>query len=90
MGIGHTRSSTRHRVSRQRSRYVLESNSLIFAEAAAGGSVLADRRLVFLGADQHGELLEVMAIETADGALLIIHAQPIRDRCLKLLKGGLR
>ena len=51
--------------------------------------VLDDPRLVFLGPDPDGELLEVMAIETDDGGLLIIHAQPIRDRYLKLLEGGL-
>lgn len=89
MEIKHTRSSTRHRISRQRSRYVVESTSVIFAEPAPGGSVLSDPRLVFLGPDERGKLLEVMAIQTDDGGLLIIHAQRIRDRYLALLKGGL-
>jgi hypothetical protein len=44
---------------------------------------------VFLGPEEDGELLEVMAIETDSGGLLVIHAQPIRDRYLDLLKGGL-
>ena len=44
---------------------------------------------MFLGPDEHGELLEVMAIETESDGLLIIHAQPIRNRYLELLKGGL-
>lgn len=89
MGIRHTRSSTRHRISRPRSRYVVETTSVVFAAEAPSESVLADPRLVFLGPDQHGELLEVMAIQTDDGGLLIIHAQPIRDRYLKFLEGGL-
>ena len=57
-----------------RSRYVVETTSVIFAEPAPSGSVLADPRMVFLGPDQQGELLEVMAIQTDDGGLLIIHA----------------
>jgi hypothetical protein len=48
-----------------------------------------DSRLVFPGPDEQGELLEVMAIETDTGGLLIIHAQPIRNRYLEFLKGGL-
>ena len=53
------------------------------------GSALSDPRLVFLGPDATGQLLEVMAIQTKDDKLLVIHAQPIRARYLKLLTGGL-
>jgi hypothetical protein len=87
--IKHTRSATRHRISRQRSRYVVETTGVIFAEDPPVGSPLADQRLVFLGPDADGELLEVMAIRTDDDGLLVIHAQPIRARYLKLLTGGL-
>ena len=89
MEIKHTRSSTCHRISRKRSRYVVETTSVIFRESAPKDSPLADPRFVFLGADEQGELLEVMAVETDTGGLLIIHAQPIRDRYLELLKGGI-
>ena len=89
MEITHTRSATRHRISRVRSRYVAETTSVVFRENAPKGSPLTDPRLVFLGPDEQGELLEVMAIETDTGGLLIIHAQRIRDRYLELLKGGL-
>jgi hypothetical protein len=41
---------------------------------------------VFLGPDQDGELLEVMAVEIADG-LLVIHAMKIRTKYLDYLKG---
>jgi len=87
--ITHTRSSTRHRISRKRSRYVVETTRVIFRENAPKGSPLNDPRLVFLGPDEHGELLEVMAIETDTDALLIIHAQPIRNRYREQLEGGL-
>ena len=89
MEIKHTRSSTRHRISRKRSRYVVETTSVLFKENAPKGSPLNDPRLVFLGPDQNGELLEVMAIETETGGLLVIHAQRIRDRYLRLLERGL-
>ena len=89
MEVKHTRSSTRHRISRKRSRYVVETTSVIFREDAPKGSPLSDPRLVFLGPDEEGELLEVMAIETDTGELLVVHAQGIRDRYLRLLKGGL-
>lgn len=69
--------------------YVVETTSVIFTEPAPSGSVLADPRLVFLGPDRQGVLLEVMAIQTDDGGLLIIHAQPIRERYLRILEGGL-
>jgi hypothetical protein len=68
---------------------VVETTSVIFKEDAPQGSPLHDPRLVFLGPDEDGELLEVMAIETDSGELLIIHAQRIRARYLKLLEGGL-
>lgn len=56
---------------------------------APKGSPLTDPRLVFLGPDEDGELLEVTAIETDTGGLVVIHAQRIRDRYLRLLQGGL-
>jgi len=87
--IKHARSSTRHRISRPRSRYVVETASVIFRENAPRGSSLGDSRLVFLGPDEQGELLEVMAIETDTRGLLIIHAQHIRNRYIELLEGGL-
>jgi hypothetical protein len=62
---------------------------VIFKEQAQKDSPLRDPRLVFLGPDEHGKLLEVMAIETDTGGVLIIHAQPIRNRYLELLEGGL-
>ena len=86
----HARSSTRHRISRQRSRHVVQTTGVIFAEPAPADSPLGDERLMFLGPDADGQLLEVMAIQTEDDGLLVIHAQPIRARYLTLLEGGLQ
>lgn len=43
----------------------------------------ASLRLVYLGDDEEGIALEVMAVELADDALLVIHAMPLRDRYRK-------
>lgn len=40
----------------------------------------ASPRLVFLGDDEDGVGLEVMAVELEDDSLLVIHAMPLRDR----------
>lgn len=40
----------------------------------------ADDRILFLGPDQHGVPLEVLAIELAGGELLVIHAMKLRRR----------
>lgn len=71
------RSATKHRISRQRSRHVVENCGLYFEQAS---SAEADRRLVILGDDMNDVPLEVMAVELEDGGLLVIHAMPLRDR----------
>jgi hypothetical protein len=78
------RAATKHRISRERSRYVIEHCDLCFeeeppADAPAGASM----RLVFLGDDAKGTALEVMAVELDDGSRLVIHAMPLRDRYRK-------
>jgi hypothetical protein len=87
--ISWTRSATRHRISRRRSGYVVRTTGVIFREPARTGSPLTDDRLVFLGPDEDGVLIEVMAVETERSGLLIIHAMPIRHRYLNLLTGGM-
>lgn len=39
-----------------------------------------DDRLLFLGDDQTGRALEVMAVELADGRLYVIHMMDLRDK----------
>lgn len=76
------RSASRHRISRERSRYVIENCDLLFDEAPPPGSrtLSLDLRVVFLGDDQEGVALEVMAVELDDNALLVIHAMRLRKR----------
>lgn len=74
------RSATKHRISRERSRHVIEHCGLRFEQAPSPGRAAADIRLVFLGDDADGVALEVMAIELEDGGLLVIHAMLLRDR----------
>jgi hypothetical protein len=78
------RAATKHRISRECSRYVIEHCGLRFEEepppdAPAGAST----RLVFLGDDAKGTALEVMAVELEGGGLLVIHAMPLRNRYRK-------
>lgn len=84
MNLKWARSATKHRISRERSRYVIEHCGLRFRqESPANAPVGASSRLVFLGDDTDGVALEVMAIELDDESLLVIHAMPLRDRYQK-------
>jgi hypothetical protein len=80
------RSATKHRVSRKRSAYVVQTATTILSQPAPVGSRLISDRLVFLGADEDGAMLEVMAVET-DHGLLIIHAMSMRAKYANHVKG---
>jgi hypothetical protein len=74
------RSATKHRIARERSRYVIEHCGLLFEQPPpAGAPAGAEPRLVYLGDDADGVALEVMAVELEDGSLLVIHAMALRD-----------
>ena len=49
-------------------------------DPAADASENASLRLAFLGDDEDGIALEVIAIELDDDSLLVTHAMPLRDR----------
>jgi hypothetical protein len=72
------RSATRHRIKRSRSQFVIEHCGLIFYVAPPAND--QDERLLFLGDDESGIALEVMAVELEGGDLYVIHAMPLRDR----------
>jgi hypothetical protein len=72
-------------ISRSRSRYVVETANTIISQPAPTRSKVKDDRIVFLGTDQTGVLLEVVAVE-ADAGLLIIHAMRMRDRYRTYMK----
>jgi len=78
------RAATKHRISHERSRYAIEHCGLRFEQAPpADAPENASPRLVFLGDDEAGAALEVMAVELEDDSLLVIHAMPLRDRYRK-------
>lgn len=84
MNLRWARSATKHRISRERSRYVIEHCGLRFEESpSANAPASPDPRVVLLGDDADGVALEVMAIELEDNSLLVIHAMPLRDRYRK-------
>lgn len=81
MDLRWVRSATKHRIARERSRYVIEHCGLRFEQQPpAGAPAGAEPRLVYLGDDADGVSLEVMAIELEGGSLLVIHAMALRDR----------
>lgn len=74
------RSADKHRVSRRRTRFVIDRCRLRFNEAPPPDSPDgADPRLVYLGDDLQGRALEVMAVEQEPGSLLVIHSMELRD-----------
>lgn len=84
MKLRWARSATKHRISRERSGYVIDRSGLRFEQGPpAGAPADADPRLLYLGDDADGVALEVMAVELEDGSLLVIHAVPLRERYRK-------
>jgi hypothetical protein len=79
--ITFARSATKHRISRERSLYVIERCGIQFVQRRwdpAASDV--DRRIVFLGDDLEGIALEVMAAEREEDEFLVIHAMNLRSR----------
>jgi hypothetical protein len=57
---------------------VIEHAGLRFRVPLPAGT--GDARLLYLGDDEDGVSLEVMAVELADEELYVIHAMPIRKK----------
>ena len=57
---------------------MIEHCGLVFRVPFLSGH--QDERLVFLGDDEDGVSLEVMAVELDDGDLYVIHAMTLRKR----------
>lgn len=74
------RSATKHRISRKRTRYLLENCLLILKEDPPQCAAALATRWVFLGEDKAGVALEVIAVETGQENLLVIHAMNLRSR----------
>jgi hypothetical protein len=78
MSIEFWPSASRHGISHERARYVVETCVCPFypPDPDPGDEDL----VVFLGPDNGGVPLEVVAVELANGDLLVIHAMRLRDR----------
>lgn len=75
------RTATKHRISRPRIRFVIEHCFLVLEEdPPADRPGAGDTRLVFLGNDPRGVPLEVIAVESGRGDLMVIHATELRAR----------
>jgi hypothetical protein len=79
-------SARKHRIGRARVRQVLEDP---VAEAILPAENGRQERLVFLGDDESGRALEVMAVRTDEG-LLVIHAMDLRPKWRKLYEEAKR
>lgn len=75
-----TRSATKHRISRERSLYVVRHAGVCRRESEYPEEWDRDPRFLFIGLDLEGMPLEVVAVATEDGSLVIIHAMPLRER----------
>jgi hypothetical protein len=84
--IHFTRSATRHRISRERSLYVIEQCGIQFVERRRSDNwgYGPDKRVLFLGDDLEGVALEVLAAENLEEEFTVIHAMNLRDRFLGL------
>ena len=84
--ISFTRSATRHRISRERSLYVIEHCGIQFVERRRSENFGngPDKRVFFFGDDLEGVRLEVVAAENEEEEFTVIHAMDLRDRFLGL------
>lgn len=79
------RAATRHRISKDRIRHVIANYQVRFEESPPETDSARPRspRVVYLGNDDHGRPLEIMAVEGKRGELLVIHAMELRDKYRK-------
>ena len=80
MEIRFARSATKHRISRDRSRFVVENAVVLIRLPPQPGSSSPEQRTLFLGNDSNGNAIEVVALETAEGPILVIHAMKLRKK----------
>lgn len=84
MRIRFTRSATKHRISRNDSKLVVQRSSRWITIDPPPSSGHLQPRRVYVGPDENGRLIEVFAIELEDGALLVIHAMSLRQKTQEL------
>ena len=69
------RSARKHRIGKARARFVMENSQPSFVPATDE----RDQQLQWIGIDQNGVELEIVAVEKPD-ALLVIHVMPTHFR----------
>ena len=72
-------SARKHGVRDDQIRFVIDHCGLAFDQPAPEDAP-GRHRLVFLGDDEHGVPLEVVAVENEDGELRVIHAMKLRPK----------
>lgn len=84
--IRFARSATKHRISRERSLYVIEQCGfqVIERHRSANSADGPDKRVFFFGDDLEGVRLEVVAAEDEEEEFMVIHAMNLRDKFLGL------
>ncbi|HVO55019.1 MAG TPA: hypothetical protein VMT37_11470 [Solirubrobacterales bacterium] len=89
--ISWTRSATKHRISRARSGYVAQRCGLRYSHRSRQGPLgWEDDRVLFLGDDDEGLPLEVVAVELAEEVFRVIHAMPVRRKHIGLYRRARR
>lgn len=79
--ITFARSATKHRISRERSLYVIEHCGIQFVDRYWNPATSdVDRRVYFLGDDLEKVTLEVVAAELEEDEFTVIHAMELRNR----------
>lgn len=79
--ITFARSATKHRISWERSLYLVEHCGMQFVERRwRSTSSEPDRRVAFFGNDLEGVALEVLAAELEEEEFMVIHAMDLRDQ----------
>jgi len=79
--ITFARSATKHRISRERSLYVIEHCGIQFIKRHPSPSREGpDKRVLFVGDDLEGVAIEALAAETEEEEFTVIHAMNLRPR----------
>ncbi len=83
--ITFARAATKHRISRERSLYVVKRCGLqLVTRFRSPANSNVDQRVVFLGDDLEKVALEVIAVEQNEDEFMVIHAMNLRDRFREL------
>jgi hypothetical protein len=89
--IAWARSATRHRISRERSAFVVEHCGMQRVDRHRNpADTGVDQHVLFLGDDLEGVALEVIAAERDEEEFLVIHAMNLRQRFLGLYEEAKR